>query len=195
MVAWATGRRDETLAAEVGRSTRERTAGRRGVPWGSDGWEADAETVNAVSRDPQPTGRPGWERLVLAPGTRLTQVVKHRQGRRRVRAEVRAPLGEPAAQPFAVHGERLNGVLRDRLTCLTRKTHACAKTAATWDAAVSRALFAHTWLHPQRVLRQLLDPPGDGRRYHQRTPAMAIGLTNHVWTWHEFLTRPALQYQ
>jgi hypothetical protein len=36
--------------------------------------------------------------------------------------------------------------------------------------------------------------PG-GRRYRQQTPAMAIGLTDHVWSWEEFLSYPVPQYQ
>lgn len=42
-----------------------------------------------------------------------------------------------------VHGDRLHGVLRDRLACLTRKTLAFAKTATTWDALVGVAIFEH----------------------------------------------------
>jgi hypothetical protein len=40
---------------------------------------------------------------------------------------VRATIGEPVEQPYPVDIERLNGVLRDRLRCLTRKAHAFAK--------------------------------------------------------------------
>jgi hypothetical protein len=29
-----------------------------------------------------------------------------------------------------------------------------------------------------------------GRLYEQRTPAMALRLTDQVWTWREFLTTP-----
>lgn len=193
MVAWAAGPREATLAEAVVRATRERTADRAGVPWVSDGWEPYEETVNAVYRDAHPSGIRDWEVVRLVDGVGLTQAVKHRRGRRLERVEVRAPIGELAAQPYTVHVERLNGVLRDRLNCLTRKTHAFAKTDATWDAAVSLALFEHTWLHPQIGLRQPLDPPEDGRRSRQRTPAMAIGLTDHPWTLQEFLTHPAPQ--
>jgi hypothetical protein len=35
--------------------------------------------------------------------------------------------------------------------------------------------------------------PG-GRRYRQRTPAMAIGLADHVWSWEEFLSFKCYQY-
>jgi hypothetical protein len=60
------------------------------------------------------------------------------------------PQGQPIECPYAVHEERLNGVLRDRLNCLTRKTHAFAKREQTWDAAVVLCLFESNWLrsHP-----------------------------------------------
>ena len=53
-----------------------------------------------------------------------------------VRVEVRPVLGEAVDGPYPVHEERLNGMLRDRLNALTRKTHAFAKTVETWDALV-----------------------------------------------------------
>ena len=34
----------------------------------------------------------------------------------------------------------------------------------------------------------LADPASNGHRYRRRTPAMAIGLADHVWSWEEFLT-------
>jgi hypothetical protein len=118
--------------------------------------------------------------------------VKHRKGRRLVRVEVRATIGEPVDQPYPVHIERFNGVLRDRLGCLTRKTHAFAKEVARWDALFSLTLFAHNGVpasgsRPHSALRLPLPQPVIGRRYDQRTPAMAIGLTDHAWTWREFL--------
>ena len=82
-----------------------------------------------------------------------------------------------------VHRERLNGVLRDRLNALTRKTHGLAKDVQTWDALVSLCLFEHNWLRPHPALREPAEGLAYGRRYRRRTPAMAIGLTDHVWTW------------
>lgn len=113
--------------------TRARTAGHAGVPWISDGWGAYAETIWNAYADPIPVsaGREGWSIFTLTPGLALTHAVKHRKGRRLARMEVRAPLGPPAAQPYTVHIERLNRVLRDRLACLTRKTHAFAKQPLT----------------------------------------------------------------
>ena len=193
VVAWAAGPREAALAAEVVQTTRQRTAEQAGVPWVSDGWEAYPEEVDTAYRAPSPSGVRDGAVLRRVDGVGLTQAVKHRRGRRLERVEVRAPIGELAAQPYTVHIERFNGVLRDRLNCLTRKTHAFAKTDATWDAAVSLALFEHNWLHPHIALRHRLATPENGRRYHQRTPAMAIGLTDHPWTFQAFLTRPAPQ--
>ena len=112
----------------------------------------------------------------------------------RDRVEVRATIGNLASQPYPVHIERLNGVLRDRLACLTRRTHAFAKRTTTWDALVGLALFEHNWLRPHPALRQALPQPVAARLYHRRTPAMALGLTDHVWSFTEFLTRPVYPY-
>jgi len=191
VVAWTSGPNPVNLAATLIPTTRARTAGQAGVPWIGDGQAAYEEAIQTSYRDTVPSGvRPGWDVLRLAPGTALTQAVKHRRGRRLVRVDVQATLGPVAAQPYAVHLERYNGVLRDRLNCLTRKTHAFAKQVATWDAALSLALFEHNWLHPHIALRQRLPAPLNGRRYRQRTPAMVLGLTDHPWTLPEFLTHP-----
>ena len=146
------------------------------------------ETVRTTYRDREPSGiRPGWDILRPTEGIRLTQAVKHRKGRRIIRVEVRGTIGEPVEQPYPVHIERFNGVLRDRLGCLTRKTHSFAKEIAMWDALFSVTLFEHNWLRPHIALRVRLPQPVNGRCYDQRTPAMAIGLTDHAWTWTEFM--------
>jgi hypothetical protein len=191
VIAWTAGPREAALAEPVVRQTRARTAGQLGVPWVSDGWEPYGDLIEAVYTERVPSGiRETWSVLRRTPGVGLSQVVKHRRGRRLERVEVRTRLGAPVAQPHTVHIERLNGVLRDRLACLTRKTHAFAKEAEYWDAAVGLALFEHNGVRPHPALRQPLPPPAGGRRYQARTPAMAQGLTDHPWTCTEFLTHP-----
>jgi hypothetical protein len=88
------------------------------------------------------------------------------------------------AQPALVHAERRNGICRDRLNALTRN----AKTAPTWDALLELHVFEQNWLHPHPALR--MPVVAAGRIYTQRSPAMALYLTDHVWTWREFLTTP-----
>jgi len=189
VVAWASGPTEEAAAPPVVRLTRQRTAGRRGVPWVSDGRRVYRRLLARVYRDPQRTGRRGRPRLLRSPGLRLTQAVKQRRRGRVVGVTPRPVWGPRSACPCVVYEERLNGVLRDRLNCLTRKTHAFAKELPTWEAAVTLVLFAHNWLRPHPALRVPLPYAQDGRRYRPRTPAMVLGLTEHVWSIEEFLHR------
>jgi len=84
-----------------------------------------------------------------------------------------------------VHVERLNGALRDRLGALTRKTHAFAKRDATWDAQVGLQLFDHNFQRAHQALQ--LPLANDQRRYHHRSPAMALRLTDHRWSIDELI--------
>jgi hypothetical protein len=187
-VAHASGPRDEALVARAVQQAYARSAGRP-VAWCSDGWGPYPRVIARTYRRPLRTGKRGRPPLRVPPGVALTQTVKRRDRRGRLlRVETRATIGALVAQPVPVHGERLNGVLRDRLACLTRKTHAFAKTATTWDALLEVALFEHNWLQAHPALRQPAHVPG--RRYEPRTPAMALGLTEHRWTWAEFLSTP-----
>jgi hypothetical protein len=160
----------------------------------ADGWAPYAETIKETYRDREVSKvNPRWAILKPPEGIALTQAVKQRKGHRLVRAEVRTVIGEQVEQPFAVHLERLNGTLRDRLNCLTRKTHAFAKDPATWDALLSLTLFEHNWLRPHVALRARFPEPHAGRRYARRSPAIALHLTDHVWSWDEFLRLPVGQ--
>jgi hypothetical protein len=101
--------------------------------------------------------RPWHDTAILKPTdtVRLTPTIKHLKRRRLERVEVRATIGEAAELPYAVHLERLNRVLRDRLDCLTRKTPAFGKAIATWDALFGVALFARNGIRPHVARRPL----------------------------------------
>ncbi|HEY7834321.1 MAG TPA: hypothetical protein VIG30_12170 [Ktedonobacterales bacterium] len=188
VVAHASGPREEELAARVFAQTKQHSAG-QALAWCSDGWRPSPEPLRRAYRQPARTGRRGRPPRRLPEGVRLTQTIKHRDERGHLwRVETRATFGAPVEQPTPVHVERRNGVCRDRLNALTRKTHALAKTTATWDALLDRHVFEQNWRHPHRALRE--SAVAAGRVYDQRTPAMALQLTNHVWSWREFLTTP-----
>ena len=188
VVAHASGPRDEALAERAVRQTQVRSAG-QAVAWCSDGWRPYPAVIEHAYRQPVPTGRRGRPALRVPAGVALTQTIKHRDLHGHlVRIETRVTFGAPVAQPALVHVERRNGVCRDRLNALTRKTHAFAKTAPTWDALLGLHVFEQNWLCPHLALRMPVAAPD--RSYDQRTPAMAIGLTDHAWTWREFLTTP-----
>jgi hypothetical protein len=149
-----------------------------------DGWRSYPSLVQRLYQVPEHTGRPGRPRLVVPEGVAVqqTRTVRDPGGRVR-RVETHSPLGQPPPGPPTVHGERFKGVLRDRLACLGRKTHAFAKCVGTWRALVGLALFWHNWLRAHPALRVPSTQPR--RRYDRRSPAMALGLTAHVWTWQE----------
>ena len=155
--------------------------------WFSDGWHGYQNIPKRAYRKLSPSGkreRPPW---VVPETVTLTKTVKHRDEHGRLLAvEIRATLGGEMKPAGTVHVERLNGALRDRLNALTRKTHAFAKRDATWDALVSLQLFDHNFHRAHRALRL---PLAEGvHRYHQRSPAMALGLTDHRWSFLELLT-------
>ena len=189
VAALAVGPRVGELAERAIAAVQARTGGRP-LAWCGDGWQPYAAIIRRLYRRPVRTGKRGRPPLRVPAGVRLTQAIKRRGPRGRLRAvEVRAAIGRPLAQPHPVHVERQNGALRDRLNCLTRRTHAFAKTAATWDACVGLAVFEHNWLRAHAALR--LPAAAPDRRYDHRTPAMALGLTDHRWSWAEFLTTRA----
>lgn len=193
IISFGSGRRDQSLVDVAVAKVHARSAGQP-VGWCSDGWGAYKDAIRRVYRGPRRTGRPGRPPLVVPEGLSLTQTIKHRDGRGRLlEVERVATIGSTAApQPATVHIERLNGVFRDRLAALTRKTHAFAKSARTWDALFGLSVFEQNWLRDHPALSR---PSAiSGRRYDRSTPAMEVGLTDHRWSWREFLTTKSISY-
>ena len=186
VVAWATGALSEALIEQAVTTTVQRTH-QRELHWFSDGWHGYRSILERAYRKRVLTGNRGRPRLVVPESVTLMQTVKHRDEHGRLLSvEIRAALGMAMEPAGTIHVERLNGALRDRLNALTRKTHAFAKRDATWDALVGLQLFDHNFRRAHRALRLSLE---DGvRRYHHRSPAMALGLTDHRWSFLELLT-------
>jgi hypothetical protein len=186
VVACATGPLSEDLIEQAVTATVTRTH-QRELHWFSDGWHGYRSILVRAYRQRRLTGKRGRPAWVVPATVTLTQTVKHRDEHGRLLSvEICAALGASLEAAGTVHVERLNGALRDRLNALTRKTHAFAKRDATWDALVGLQLFDH---HFHRAHQALRLPFEDGvHRYHQRSPAMALGLTDHLWSFQELLT-------
>jgi transposase-like protein len=136
---------DETLAELMVRQTQAGSAG-QALAWCSDGWRPYPSVIRQVYRQPVRTGRRGRPALRVPTGVALTQTIKHRDLHGHLLCvETRAAVGAAAAQPALVHVERRNGVCRDRVNALTRKTHAFAKSDATWDALLGLADHLWSW--------------------------------------------------
>jgi hypothetical protein len=179
----------EALIAQAVQTTAKRTH-HRPLSWYSDGWHGYAAILTQIYRQPQPRhGKSGRCKLVVPETISLTQSVKHRDERGHLLSvEIRMTLGQSSGPAGTAHLERLNGALRDRLNALTRKTHAFAKRDATWDALVHLQIFEHNFGRPHPALR-LPDALPDGlHRYQHRSAAMALGLTDHLWSFHKLLT-------
>jgi len=85
--------------------------------------------------------------------------------------------------------ERQNGTDRNRNARKVRKTYCFSKDWQVHEAVTYFTLYSYNFCWPVRTLRQ------GGRRkgYQQRTPAMAAGLTDHVWSLREWLSFPGAQ--
>lgn len=176
----------EELIERAVTTTVQRTRGRP-LSWFSDGWQGYRSILARAYRRPRREGKRGRPPLVVPETLTLTQTVKHRNERGRLLSvETCAAIGALIEPTGTVHVERLNGALRDRLAALSRKTHAFAKCDATFDALVGLQLFDHNFQRAHQALRL---PCADGvHRYQQRSPAMALQLTDHRWSFLELLT-------
>ncbi len=171
----------------------------------TDGLRSYATEARRVFRVPRRTGQPGRPRLVLPRGVLIAQAVK-RYARRRVigvahrvvqgpatavQARLAGTQGKATAVINTAYSERLNATFRARLAPLARRTRAAARQAATVEAGMWLVGTAYNFCWPHRSLRRrrtIADPPG--RRWVNRTPAQAAGLTDHCWSLHELLTFP-----
>jgi IS1 family transposase len=153
---------------------------------------------------PPRTGRPGRPRqpyTVLPPAVTYATVHKERANNRVVRASLRVVFGTLAAVALALLAsavsravntcfvERHNGTDRGRCSRKVRKTYAFSKD---WDMHRWATLFSHFSYNFCWTVRTLRERAEDGR-WRPRTPAMAAGLTDHVWSLSEWLTYPAVQ--
>ena len=86
--------------------------------------------------------------------------------------------------------ERYNGTARLMDGTQVRKTLAFAKHEDDKRHRGWWSLTVYNWSRPHRSLRQLLDEPIGRRKYEQRSPAMAIGLANHIYSHAEILLTP-----
>lgn len=83
--------------------------------------------------------------------------------------------------------ERLNATFRQRLAPLTRRTHHAAKRIQTLHAAMFLLGTTYNFCTVHCALRQPNFDDPTLPRWLRRTPAMAAGLTDHVWSIHELL--------
>ncbi len=83
--------------------------------------------------------------------------------------------------------ERSNGTDRHRNSRKVRKTYRFSKDWKVHEAMTYFTLYSGNFCWSVRTPREQVAP----RRYHERTPAMVTGLTDHVWSLEEWLLVPS----
>ncbi|MCA9947060.1 MAG: hypothetical protein H6656_20040 [Ardenticatenaceae bacterium] len=86
--------------------------------------------------------------------------------------------------------ERLNATFRQRLACLARRSRQLAQKQTTLEAGMFLVGCCYNFCETHHSLRLRLWVGEHGFRWVQRTPAIAAGLTDHVWTVDELLMYP-----
>ena len=162
-----------------------------------DGLASYVTAFLRVFRDPVRTGRRGRPRLVTEPSLLIGQVIKRYARRRVVKVVHRVVRG--TAQAIAkvlkatdgtvintAYIERLNATFRSALAPLARRGRALAHKEAVLTAGMYLLGCAYNlcWYHDSL---RLAAPESVPRKWQERTPAMAAGLTDHRWTLRELV--------
>lgn len=120
------------------------------------------------------------------------QVIKERKGSKLVSVKTKVIYGDPD-KVKALLGEHTAYIERTNLTSrqmngrLVRKTLSFSKELQLLKAANTLEDALYNFTRPIRTLRVELEEPTGQARWRQRTPAMAAGLTDHIWTVKELL--------
>ncbi len=201
------GRRTTESAQAVVTDTRRRTGGRAMRLITTDEYPAyEAAILDAygVTVTPPRTGKPGRPKApykVPAPDLRYATVVETRQKGRVGKVDFRVVFGSELSVRAALmcstvsraintaFVERQNGTDRHRNARKGRKTYRFSKDWRFHEAGTYFSLYSYNFCWPVRTLRV----KGERGRWQERTPAMAAGLTDHVWPMSEWLTWPAVR--
>ena len=203
MIAAVVGPRTLNTAMEVVAVTKARVAG---IPaFFSDGFTcylaaliAAFHVVTTFARTGK-RGRPRKPVWTPHPDLLYGQLVKQKTHGQLLTLSTRVVLGAERLTPLGLPistalVERVNLTLRQALAPLARKTSSFCKDRERMRQRVGFFQAFYNVARPHMSLRQQLPPPACKRhgairpRWQERTPAMAAGLTDHVWTFRELLT-------
>jgi len=146
-------------------------------------------------------GRPKGSRRVPAEGLTYATVHKTRRKGRVVKIDLRAVFGSEAQVQAAIENspvskmintsfvERHNGTDRNRNARKVRKTYCFSKDWDVHNAMTYFTMYSYNFCWPVRTLRVR----DQNDRWFSRTPAIAAGLTDHIWSLQEWLSFPAVQ--
>jgi transposase-like protein len=142
---------------------------------------------------PRRKGEKGRPQLISWPNIAIVQVVKQRaagqlnisrrivQGSETmVKSLIQKTQGAGGINTAFI--ERFNATFRQRLNCLVRRTRTLARKVQTLETGMYVVGCLYNFCHPHHSLRLKLSVGRFGYHWVQRTPAIAAGLTDHIWT-------------
>ncbi len=162
----------------------------------TDGLSSYVKAFLRAWRQPLRTGKVGRPRLVQEEGLLLGQAVKQYAKWRVVGVSHRAAVGSIEAiearlrarsggnQLNTAYIERLNATFRARLAPLVRRTRCLARRQHRLEAGMWLVGGVYNYCTPHHSLRLQAE---SGPKWLERTPAMAAGLTEHIWSTEELL--------
>ncbi len=173
----------------------------RPIVWAVDGLTAYLGVIQRAFRAPLRLGRQGRPRLIAWPDVGIVRVIKRRTARQ-LTVERQVYQGDPQQVQTVIltsQGgtggvntafiERLNATFRQCLACLGRRSRALARSMTTLKHGLFLVGCLYNFCRPHASLRLPLYVGRYGRRrWVQRTPALAAGLTDHIWSVDELLT-------
>ena len=194
--------RDRRLADRVVQQVRACCRPLQAILVCTDGWAAYPGSIRRAFREKiKKTAGRGRACLQVWPQLCIATVIKRTQKKRVVEvirkmtlgtlqqanALLQASLGGTVLNTAFI--ERLNGTMRERLAALTRKCrHAAGRlTALHTGMYLLGCTYNFCWPHHQ-LSRTAPDEVTGKRAWQACTPAMASGLTDHVWSVFELMS-------
>jgi hypothetical protein len=197
------GDRSTEAAISLFRDVERRRSIRSPIPvFTSDNWDPFEEgLVNVYSYLETPPysgiGRKPLPILIPYPSLKYAQVCKQKEKGRVVEVLQRVVFGDPeevmkslgadsGGKINTAYIERLNLTIRNSLARFVRRGMNCSKDLLIHSHAIDFFQAWYNFVKPHQSLRREIN--AGRKRWTQRTPAMAEGLTDHVWSLKELLT-------
>lgn len=163
-----------------------------------DGLVSYVKAFQKAFRTAYRTGKQGRPRLISWQGIHIVQVVKQRtpsfkitrrivQGSEQtIQALIQRSRGGKVINTAYI--ERLNATFRQRISSLTRRSRQAASQQQTLHASMYLVGTLYNFCVPHHSLRLPIWLSKRRKHWVQRTPAMATGLTDHIWTVEQLMT-------
>lgn len=203
-----TGKRTSENIHKIVREIKKRTQGRMLRLITTDKYMPYKEAILVEYGEvihPEHTGRRGRPKKpyrIPKRGLNYAMVKKHLKRGRIVKVDTEIVFGTKKEVEAALRQskaskkintsfiERQNGTDRNRNSRKVRKTLCFSKEREEHDSMTYFSLYSYNFCWPIRTLR-IQDNWGEVSS--QRTPAMAAGLTDHVWSIREWVSFPVVQ--